>query len=68
MTASTETPMTASVHLLRIAAAACGLLATQAFAHVSATATPHLHDGDGWGVLAVVALTAIAAWHDRRRR
>jgi hypothetical protein len=52
----------------RLAAALAGLLALPAFAHVSASATPHLHDGDGWGVLVVVALTALAAWLDRRRR
>ncbi len=39
-----------------------------ASAHIVAGSTPHWHAGDGWGVLAVVALTAIAAWLDRRRR
>ena len=29
-------------------------------------ATPHWHADDVWGVLAVVALTAVAAWLDRR--
>ena len=53
---------------LRVVAAVAGLAVLPALAHVSASATPHLHDGDGWGVLAVVALTALAAWLDRRRR
>jgi len=57
-----------TAHPLRIAAALAGFVALPALAHVSAAATPHLHDGDGWGVLAVVALTALAAWLDRRRR
>ena len=45
-------------------AAAAALPASAHFAG----ATPHWHAGDGWGVLAVVALTAVAAWLDRRRR
>ena len=53
---------------LRVAIALAGLAAVPSFAHVSTSATPHLHDGDAWGVLAVVALTALAAWLDRRRR
>ena len=47
-----------------IAAAA----ALPAAAHLSAGATPHWHAGDLWGVLAVCALTAVAAWLDRRGR
>jgi hypothetical protein len=49
-----------------LVAAALGCCTTlPAFAHM--TATPHGHAGDGWGILAVVALTAAAAWLDRRR-
>ena len=43
-------------------------LAPPASAHLAAATTPHWHAGDGWGVLAVVALTAVAAWLDRRWR
>jgi hypothetical protein len=39
-----------------------------AWAHVGATSAPHLHAGDGWGVLVVAALTAVAVWLDRRGR
>ena len=53
---------------LRIAALVASTLALPASAHLTAAATPHWHDGDGWGVVAVFALTAIAAWLDRRRR
>ena len=49
----------------RIGALAAALAAFPASAHF-AGATPHWHAGDGWGVLAVVALTTIAAWLDRR--
>ena len=31
-------------------------------------ATPHWHAGDAWGVFVVIALTAAAAWLDRRGR
>ena len=51
----------------RIAAAVAAIASLPASAHF-AGAAPHWHAGDGWGVLAVVALTAIAAWIDRRRR
>ena len=53
---------------LRIAGLAAAFAALPASAHLSTTATPHWHDGDGWGVFAVFALTAIAAWLGRRRR
>jgi hypothetical protein len=53
---------------MRTAAALAGLAASPAFAHVAAGATPHWHAADVWGVLAVVALTAVAAWLDRRWR
>jgi hypothetical protein len=56
------------IQRIRIAFALAGSAALPAFAHVTASATPHWHDGDGWGVLAVCALTAVAAWLDRRRR
>jgi len=51
----------------RIGALIAAATALPASAHI-AGATPHWHAGDGWGVLAVVALTAVAAWIDRRRR
>ena len=51
----------------RIGALIAAATALPASAHF-AGATPHWHAGDGWGVLAVVALTAIAAWLDRRPR
>ena len=54
--------------LSRLAVALAGLAAVPALAHVSASATPHWHDGDGWGVLAVFALTTVAAWLAGRRR
>ena len=60
--------MTARSLARRIAATLAGFVALPALAHVGATAAPHLHDSDGWGVLAVAALTALAAWLDRRRR
>jgi hypothetical protein len=53
---------------IRTAAALAGLGASSAFAHVAAGAMPHWHADDVWGVLAVVALTAVAAWLDRRWR
>ena len=37
-------------------------------AHVGSSALPHVHAGDGWGLLAVAALTAVAAWLGRRGR
>ena len=54
--------------LPRAAAALAGCSALPVLAHVNAAATPHWHAGDGWGVLAVFALTAVAVWLDRRRR
>jgi hypothetical protein len=55
-------------HPLRIAVAVAGASALPAVAHVSGSAVPHWHAGDIRGVLAVVALTALAAWLDRRWR
>jgi len=49
----------------RITAALAALTASPAFAHMSGP-LPHLHAGDVAGVLVVVALTACAAWIDRR--
>jgi MYXO-CTERM domain-containing protein len=49
-----------------LVATLCGCTTLPALAHW--TASPHAHGGDGWGLLAVVALTAVAAWIDRRRR
>jgi hypothetical protein len=51
----------------RLGALIAAAAALPVSAHI-AGATPHWHAGDGWGVLAVVALTAVAAWLDRRRR
>jgi len=51
----------------RIGALIAATAALPAAAHF-AGATPHWHAGDGWGVVAVVALTAAVAWIDRRRR
>ena len=53
---------------LRLAAALAALAALPALAHVSSAATPHWHAGDAWGVLAVIGLTAAAAWLDLRGR
>ena len=53
---------------LRLAAAFAGLAALPATAHLTTAATPHWHAGDAWGVLVVIALTAAAAWLDRRGR
>jgi hypothetical protein len=53
---------------LRLAAAVVALTALPALAHVSSAAAPHWHAGDAWGVLAVIGLTAAAAWLDRRGR
>ena len=58
-----ETPFPASSRC-RLRRAAC----LPALAHVSSAATPHWHAGDAWGVLAVIGLTAVAAWLDRRGR
>ena len=51
----------------RIGALIAAATALPASAHF-AGATPHWHAGDGWGVLAVIGLTAAAAWLDRRGR
>ena len=51
----------------RIGALIAAATALPASAHF-AGATPHWHAGDGWGVLAVVALTAVAVCLDLRRR
>jgi hypothetical protein len=53
---------------LRLATSLAGGAALPALAHVSSAAAPHWHAGDAWGVLAVIALTAAAAWLDRRGR
>jgi len=53
---------------LRLAAALAALTALPTLAHVSSATTPHWHAGDAWGVLAVIGLTAAAAWLDRRGR
>ena len=53
---------------LRTAVALAAVGPLPALAHVVGGSAPHMHAGDGWGVLAVVALTALAAWLDRRRR
>ena len=53
--------------LLRIGGALASCTAVPAFAHVTGSATPHWHDGDGWGVFVVFVLTAVVALLDRRR-
>ena len=53
---------------LRLAAAFAALSCLPALAHVSSAAAPHWHACDAWGVLAVIGLTAAAAWLDRRGR
>ena len=52
----------------RLVAVIAAASALPASAHFTAGATPHWHAGDLWGVLAVGALTAVAAWIDRRGR
>ena len=52
----------------RIVAVIAAASALPAWSHFTSGATPHWHAGDLWGVLAVCALTAVAAWIDRRGR
>jgi hypothetical protein len=42
------------------------LAGAPAYAHFVAGSAPHAHAGDGWGLGVVAALTAVAAWIDRR--
>ncbi len=50
-------------------AASTGIgLSLPSLAHVDSSTVPHVHAGDGWGLLAVAALTALAAWLGRRGR
>ena len=51
-----------------VAAALAAFCALPAGAHIVGGGTPHFHAGDIWGVLVVIALTAAAAWIDRRGR
>ena len=37
-------------------------------AHVTSSEGPHLHAGDGWGLLVIAVLTGLAAWLGRRGR
>ena len=53
---------------LRLVAAFAACAAFPAAAHLTGAAAPHWHAGDVWGVLAVIALTGVAAWLDRRGR
>ncbi|MEO5845164.1 MAG: hypothetical protein ABIQ33_10025 [Caldimonas sp.] len=53
---------------LRVSAGLVALTALPALAHLTTAATPHWHAGDAWGLLVVIALTAAAAWLDRRGR
>jgi hypothetical protein len=53
---------------LRLVDALAALTALPALANVSSAAAPHWHAVDAWGVLAVIGLTAAAAWLDRRGR
>jgi len=52
----------------RLATALASAAALPASAHLSGQTAAHWHAGDVWGVLAVLALTAAAAWLDRRGR
>ena len=54
----------------KIALAGAAVLGTSlpSLAHVGSSTAPHLHAGDGWGVLVVALLTALAAWLGRRGR
>ena len=56
-------------HLSRACLAGLATMAASApgLAHVASSELPHVHAGDGWGLLAVAALTAVAAWLGRRR-
>lgn len=57
--------------LLSLVGAAIALAgaAHPAFGHVTqAGPNPHWHTGDLWGLGAVIALTAAAAWLARRRK
>ena len=53
---------------LRLVAAFGACAAFPAAAHLTGAAAPHWHSGDVWGVLAVIALTGVAAWLGRRGR
>jgi hypothetical protein len=37
-------------------------------AHMTSSEAPHVHAGDGWGLLVIAVLTGIAAWLGRRGR
>ena len=63
-----ETPPMRHRLSIMLCAALGATTALPALAHVTSAATPHWHAGDAWGVLAVIALTAAAAWLDRRGR
>jgi hypothetical protein len=52
-----------------ILASAVGLgLSLPSLAHVGSAAAPHVHAGDGGGLLVLALLTALAAWLGRRGR
>ena len=57
-------------HPLQAALAGLAAMAVSApsLAHVGSSGLPHVHAGDGWGLLVVAALTAIVAWLGRRGR
>ena len=53
---------------MRISALLLAAFTAPAFAHVTSSGAPHAHGSDVSGLIAVVALVAIAAWIDRRQR
>jgi hypothetical protein len=61
-------PNTRCARLGATAAILIGTVSLPATAHFTSSPTPHAHPGDVWGLLAVVALTAVAGWIDRRAR
>jgi len=51
-----------------LAGSAAATASLPAMAHLTSADAPHLHAGDGWGLLVIAVLTGIAAWLGRRGR
>ena len=51
-----------------LAATAALTTSLPAVAHMTSSEAPHLHAGDGWGLVVVAVLTVLAAWLGRRGR